>query len=174
MPVKVVSPYGSWASPITADIIVAGGLSFSEIRVDGDDVYWLEGRPAEAGRSVVVRRSMDGQERDQIPAGFNVRTGVHEYGGGVYAVGSGTIYFANWEDQRIYRVEENASPQVLTGLPEIARGDRYADLTINGNSQWLCCVRERHRTKGEPTNDLVVVSTAEPGILQILTSGCDF
>jgi len=69
MPVKAVSPYGSWASPITADIIVAGGLSFSEIRVDGDDVYWLEGRSAEAGRSVVVRRSIDGEEWDQIPAG---------------------------------------------------------------------------------------------------------
>ena len=174
MPAKTVSPYGSWASPITADIIVAGGLSFSEIRVDGDDVYWLEGRSAEAGRSVVVRRSVDGEERDQIPVGFNARTGVHEYGGGVYAVRSGTIYFANWEDQRIYRVAENASPQPLTDLPKVARGDRYADLTINGNSQWLCCVRERHRTKGEPTNDLVAVSVTEPGRLQILTSGRDF
>ena len=174
MPVKAVSPYGSWKSPITADIIVAGGLSFSEIRVDGNDVYWLEGRPAEAGRSVVVRRSIDGEEWDQIPAGFNARTGVHEYGGGVYAVGSGTIYFANWEDQRIYRVAENAPPQALTGLPEIARGDRYADLTINCDSRWLCCVRERHRVKGEPTNDLVAVSTTGPGLLRILTSGHDF
>jgi dipeptidyl aminopeptidase/acylaminoacyl peptidase len=174
MPVKAVSPYGSWASPITTDIILAGGLSFSEIRVDGDDVYWLEGRPAEAGRSVVVRRSIDGQEHDQIPAGFNARTGVHEYGGGVYAVRSGTIYFANWEDQRIYRVPENGLPQALTDPPEIARGDRYADLTINGDNHWLCCVRERHRTKGEPTNDLVAVSAIEPGLLRILMSGHDF
>jgi dipeptidyl aminopeptidase/acylaminoacyl peptidase len=174
MSVKVVSPYGSWASPITADIIVEGGLSFSEIRVDGDDVYWLEGRPHEDGRSVVVRRSLSGHESDQLPAEFNARTGVHEYGGGVYAVGSGAIYFVNWEDQRIYRVVENESPQALTGTPEIARSDRYADLTINANRDWLCCVRERHRTKSEPSNDLVAVSVTEPGLLKILTSGHDF
>ena len=174
MSVKAVFPYGSWLSPITADMIVAGGLSFSEIRVDGDNIYWLEGRSAEAGRSVVVRRSMDGQEYDQLPAGFNARTGVHEYGGGVYAVKSGVIYFANWEDQRIYQVVENESPQALTDLPEIARGNRYADLTINGNRDWLCCVRECHQTESEPTNDLVAVSTTEPGLVRILTSGRDF
>ena len=171
---KTVSPYGSWASPITADLIVAGGLSLSEIRVDGENVYWLEGRPAEAGRSVVVRRSVDGEESDQNPAGFNARTGVHEYGGGSYAVRSGTIYFSNWEDQRIYRVANNAPPQALTGLPEIPRGDRYADLTINGDGHWLCCIRERHHPTQEPTNDLVAISASTPGVLQVLASGHDF
>ena len=98
---KTSSPYGSWKSPITARLIAAGGLKLAEVRVDGPDVYWLEGRPEEAGRYVIVRRSPDGSTVDINPERFNARNAVHEYGGGAYAVRDGVVYFVNWDDQRI-------------------------------------------------------------------------
>src|SRR6187397_3227945 len=95
---------GSWPAPISAGMVAAQGVRLAQPSIDGDDVYWLEGRPAEAGRTVLVRRTPDGRTRDAIPAGFNVRTRVHEYGGGAYVVGGGVAYFANFADQRWYRV----------------------------------------------------------------------
>ena len=74
------------------------------VAVDGDDVYWIEGRPHEGGRNVLVRRSADGSTSDVVPAGFNVRSRVHEYGGGAYVVARGLVYFSNFADQRIYAV----------------------------------------------------------------------
>src|SRR6516162_8352280 len=96
------APYGSWSSPITSEMIVASSIGLGEILLDGADVYWLEARPQEGGRSVVVRRAADGTIADVTPAfaegganPFNVRTRVHEYGGGAYLVDGGTVYFAN-------------------------------------------------------------------------------
>ena len=97
------SPYGSWRSPVTADAIVAGVIGLSQIQLDGDDIYWVEQRPAEAGRNVVVRRRPGGVIDDITPAGFNARTRVHEYGGGAYLVKQGTVWFSNFADQRLYR-----------------------------------------------------------------------
>ena len=77
-----VRTYGSWSSPITAEVVVAGAVGLGEVVVDGDDVWWAESRPDEGGRTVVVRRSSDGSVADMVPAGVDVRTGVHEYGGG--------------------------------------------------------------------------------------------
>ncbi len=80
------APYGSWRSPITADLIVADAVGLHAIALDGETVYWIETRPAEAGRSVLVRRAADGRIEDVTPQGMNVRTRVHEYGGGAYTV----------------------------------------------------------------------------------------
>jgi hypothetical protein len=88
--------YGSWKSPITSDLIVARSLGLSEVMLDGGDIYWLEGRPQEAGRNVVVRRGRGGPAgADVNPAPFNVRSRVHEYGGGAWLVADGTLYFSN-------------------------------------------------------------------------------
>jgi hypothetical protein len=76
------APYGSWKSPLTSDLIAAQSISLSEPRLDGEQVYWLEGRPQELGRYVVVRASsLDGHGTDVIPKPYNARTRVHEYGG---------------------------------------------------------------------------------------------
>jgi len=72
-----VAPYGAWKSPITSSLIVAQSISLMEVRLDGDDIYWLEGRPQERGRYVVVRASADGTTRDVNAAPFNARTRVH-------------------------------------------------------------------------------------------------
>ena len=108
------SPYGSWRSPVTADAIVAGAIGLSQIQLDGDDIYWVEQRPAEAGRNVVVRRRAGGVIDDITPAGFNARTRVHEYGGGAYLVKQGTVWFSNFADQRLYRQDPGLPPIPIT------------------------------------------------------------
>ena len=91
-----ISPYGSWKSPITSDLIVSEAIGFGQIAIDGDDTYWVEMRPAEGGRNVIVRRTVEGHITDTTAAPFNVRSRVHEYGGGAYTVANGEIYFSNF------------------------------------------------------------------------------
>src|SRR6266849_5209862 len=97
-----VAPYGSWKSPITSDLIVSGTIGLGQLILDGDDTYWLEMRPSEGGRNVVVRRTPDGRISDITPPPFNVRTRVHEYGGGAFVIADGVVYFSNFTDQRLY------------------------------------------------------------------------
>jgi hypothetical protein len=103
------APYGSWKSPITSDLIVAQTVLLSDARLDGGHFYWLEGRPQEQGRYVIVRRDKDGRQADITPAPFNVRTRVHEYGGGAWNVSNGIVYFSNFADGRLYRQAPGAS-----------------------------------------------------------------
>jgi len=93
MPDPRIAPYGSWKSPVTSDLIVAGTVGLGEIALDGQDIYWVEMRPTEGGRSVVVRRTPDGRTADVTPPGFNARTRVHEYGGGAVLASGGTVFF---------------------------------------------------------------------------------
>lgn len=176
MPSKTISPYGSWESPVSAKLITQGGLRLAEVRVDGNEIYWQEGRPDEAGRYVIVKRSPDGSVNDVNPAPFNARNAVHEYGGGAYAVRDGVVYFSNWGDQRIYRVTSDGSgdPVAITGEPAIERGDRYSDLTLSNDSNWILCIRERHHEDREADNELVAVPTNGSGDIKVLATGHDF
>ena len=95
-----IAPYGSWASPITSDLIVASSIGLGGVWIDGSDIYWIEGRPQEQGRSVIVRCSPDGRQSDVTPpttqggpAAFNVRSRVHEYVGGAYMVSRCIVCF---------------------------------------------------------------------------------
>ncbi len=167
---KKVAPYGSWPSPITTDLITADVVGLAEIRADGEDLYWMEARPAEQGRSVIVRRTADGRIEDAIPAGFNARTRVHEYGGGTYLVRQGEIVFSNFADQRLYRTSVGESPVPLT--PDEAL--RYADGVVDVGRKRYIYVREDHRdTEAEAVNTLVAIPFAG-GEGQVLTSGFDF
>ncbi|MGB3494746.1 MAG: S9 family peptidase [Elainellaceae cyanobacterium] len=172
MPTSQVAPFGSWKSPITSDLIVAGTIRLGEIRLDGDAVYWLEGRPQEGGRYVVVKRSPDGSTTDITPSEFNVRTRVHEYGGGAYIVHKGTIYFSNFSDQRLYQQVPGQAPAPLT--PETPL--RYADAVVDETRDRLICVREDHRGDGEAANTIVAVplNSKEPPEGKVLISGSDF
>src|SRR6516162_3715631 len=102
-PSTKTAPYGSWKSPITSELIVAQSITLSEVCLDGRHVYWLEGRPQEQGRYVVVRADADGQPTDITPPPYNARTRVHEYGGGSWTVHNGMVYFSNFADGRLYR-----------------------------------------------------------------------
>ncbi|HEY2666036.1 MAG TPA: S9 family peptidase, partial [Actinomycetota bacterium] len=152
-----MQPFGSWASPITAGLVASGGVRLGQVNWSGDDLYWLEGRPDEGGRSVVVRRSADGTVADVVPEGYNARTMVHEYGGGSYWVSGSTVFFTNFEDQRLYRVDPGEAPRAISPEPLIPRGDRYADGVVTPDGTWVICVRERHVTGREPINEIVAL-----------------
>jgi dipeptidyl aminopeptidase/acylaminoacyl peptidase len=133
-------------------MLTDAGIGLEEVTADGADVYWIESRPLDGGRSVIVRRTPDGTIIDVSPEGFNARTRVHEYGGGAYAVRDRIVIASRMEDQRVYRLDE-ADPIPITPNPDLPAGDRYADYVFHGNL--IICVRERHRSSGEAVNQLV-------------------
>jgi dipeptidyl aminopeptidase/acylaminoacyl peptidase len=167
-----IAPYGSWKSPVTPDLIVAGGIGLSQVALDGEDIYWVEQRPSEGGRNVVVKRTPDGVTADVTPAPFNARTRVHEYGGGAYAVADGVVYFFNFLDQRLYRQRPGAAPEPIT--PAIAL--RYADGVMDRCRNRMICVREDHRLSDQAAvNTLVSVKLdGDSAGGQVLVAGNDF
>ena len=168
---RTEASYGSWASPVPIDLLVADSVGLGSPVFDGDDIYWQEGRPADAGRQVVVRRRADGSMADVSPAGVNVRSRVHEYGGGAYAVDHGEVVYSNWADGRLYRVSANgAEPTALT--PEGAL--RYADLTFDRRRGRVLAVREDHTAGGEAVNTIVAVPLDGSGAADVLVQGADF
>lgn len=169
------APFGTWHSPINAALIASDSVGLAEPRLDGQDNYWLENRPTEGGRSVLVHYGENGATTDITPPGYNVRSRVHEYGGGAYTVAAGVVYFANFADQRVYRQTHDSAPTALT--PSTAF--RYADFAVDAARQRLIAVREDHRaTDGEPINTLVALDwvseqrNADGG--HILLNGDDF
>jgi len=170
---KTVAPYGAWRSPITADLIVAGTVRLGQIALDGDAVYWDEGRPTDGGRGVLVRATPDGRIEDVTPEPFNVRSRVHEYGGGAFAAAGGLVVFSHFADHRLYRLDPGGAPVPIT--PE-GRGYRYADLRLDRRRDRVLCVREEHATGGhEPVNTLVAVDLAgDDAGGEILAEGHDF
>ena len=171
MPEPKIAPYGSWKSPITSDLIVAETIGLGGTAIEGDDAYWMEQRPKEGGRLVVVRRTQDGKMTDLTPTPFNARTRVHEYGGRAYAVAGGTAYFSNFADQRLYRQDPGAAPRPIT--PEIAL--RYADYVVDRRRNLLFCVREDHTAPGEAVNTLVTVNCdGDESGGEVIVSGNNF
>ncbi|MDP6070645.1 MAG: S9 family peptidase [SAR202 cluster bacterium] len=166
-----IAPYGSWKSPITAESIVADSVGLGQIELESDDIYWVEMRPQEGARNVVVRRGADGVVTDVTPAPFNVRTRVHEYGGRSFAVSDGVIYFTNFVDQRLYRQEPGGEPTPLTPAVEL----RYADGVVDRRRNRMVCVREDHTVEGqEAVNTLVSIDLENGGEGDVLVSGADF
>ncbi len=172
MKAPVAAPCGSWRSPITSDLIVQDVVALGAIQLDGDDVYWVEMRPADGGRNVIVRRTPDGAVRDVTPAPFNARTRVHEYGGLCFWVAGGVVWFANYADQRVYRQAPGAAPAPLTPAgSDLRYGDGMVDRTRNR----LVCVREDHRAAGrEAVNAIVALDLERGGAGEVLAEGSDF
>ena len=166
-------PYGTWPSPITARRAAQGCIRLAETRALGEATAWLERRPNEDGRYVVVSADAGDDPRDLTPAGFSARTRVHEYGGGSYTVSGDTVFFANDRDQRLYRHREGHDPVPITPEPPVERGLRYADIEVSPDGERLTCVRERHDANGVVTNDLIVMGVDGSGV-SILASGRDF
>ena len=102
---KVAAPFGSWASPIGIDLVAGSAITLAEPQLDGDDVYWIEGRPSEGGRRTLMRRTPDGATRELTPEPFNVRSRVHEYGGGSFRVDGGRIVASSFSDGRLWSID---------------------------------------------------------------------
>ncbi len=164
-------PYGTWSSPITAEMLASAGVGLAETLLDDGVVYWVELRPTEGGRQVLVRGDAFTSPADVTPAGFNVRTRVHEYGGGAYCVHRGTVVFSNDEDQRLYRQEIAADPVAIT--PDTGGLHRYADGHVTADGSLVLCVRERHEADGEVVNELAAVPMAG-GEPRTIVGGHDF
>ncbi len=162
-------PYGTWPSPITAELIVGESIGLGWVALDGDDLYWLESRPREGGRTVLVRRRGDGVIGDVTPPPYNVRSRVHEYGGGAALI-DGVVYFVNFSDQRIYVHRSDEAPRLLT--PE---GDwRFAAMELDARRRRLICVCEDH-TNADPLPENRLVSVAlDDGAVATLARGRDF
>jgi acetyl esterase/lipase len=171
-----VAPYGTWSSPISAELVARAGTRLSAAWLAQGTAWWLEGRPAEKGRVVLMKADRGGEPVDVVPEGFNVRTMVHEYGGGAYVVHESTVFCSRFDDQRLYRIDPGGEPTPITA--DVAgRAHRYADgqVTLDGGL-WIG-VRERHEGKGgarEVINELVAIpadGSAEP---KIVAGGRDF
>ena len=166
-----VAPYGSWKSPITTDLIVSESISPGQVVLDGQDIYWSETRPSEAGRSVIARRTTGGLVTDVLPPPFNARTRVHEYGGGAFTANNGEIYFSNFKDRRVYRLVPGSEPEPITTNEQM----RYADGEVDRQRNCMICVREDHTVAGqEAVNALVTLKLTGDNDGQVLVSGNNF
>ena len=167
-----IAAYGSWPSPVRVEDVLGGATSLAEVWVDGGDILWLEGRPAEEGRRAVVRLTPDGVVRDVTPPGFNVRNRVHEYGGGSLAVSSGTVVFSHFADGRLYRQPTDGSQPPIPITAEGAQ--RFADLRFDARRGRLLAVREDHGGPGEAVNTIVALPLDGEGEPTVLVDGHDF
>src|SRR5215467_4657095 len=144
-----IRPYGGWASPVSAASLAEGAIGVAEPRVANGRLYWLETRPAEGGRLVAMTRDAQGAAKQLTPEGFNVRTRVHEYGGGAYVVAPDGLWFSNFRDQKLYRQAGDAAPQPMT--PD---GYRFAD-AVPVPDGGLIAVREHDTDPAHVRNAVV-------------------
>ena len=161
--------YGTWHSPLAAADLARSAITLNYAQVAAGNPYWVESRPAEGGRNVVVTTAADGDVRELTSPGYNARTRVHEYGGTPYAIGHGVTYFSNFTDQRVYAHRQGQTPVALT--PE---GFRFADYELEKSGERLFCVREDHTGSGEPKNAIVALDTASGGPGAVLFDKSDF
>ena len=172
---KTVAPFGTWRSPITSELIVAGSIGLGPLLLDGDRLLWTESRPTEAGRNALCQSLLSNPDliSELTIAPFNIRTRVHEYGGGAFLAIDDQLYAVNYVDQRIYKITTDAEPKAITS--EIAY--RYADFILDAGRDRLISVREDHTNTEahEPKNELVAIDLKDPNAPQIvLATGHDF
>jgi|AraplaMF_Col_mMF_1032025.scaffolds.fasta_scaffold00014_223 dipeptidyl aminopeptidase/acylaminoacyl peptidase len=174
-----VAPYGSWASPITSDLVTADAVRLDQVMLDGSDIYWTESQPEKKGRYLLYRERADGTIEAVMPddaQAWNVRTRVHEYGGGAFTVADGVVAFSNYTDQRLYSQGAGEAPRPIT-MPA-ANGPtaalRYADGVIDLRRNCIFVVQEDHTAPGEVRNTLARVDLDGKAPVQIVASGHDF
>jgi dipeptidyl aminopeptidase/acylaminoacyl peptidase len=169
--VKRQLAYGGWPSPLSPARIAAGSVRLIQPCIAGDYIYWVESRPQENGRCVLVRRRPGANSQDLTPLPYSVRSRVHEYGGGAFVVSSDSFFFVNDGDQQIQRMSlAGGATRQVTALDNC----RFADLLADEKRERLVCVCEDHsRGSGQALNCLVSVALRD-GTLSRLASGYDF
>jgi len=170
-----IIPFGEWPSPLGADRVAEGSVRLGGMALDDEYVYWVESRAAENGRLALVRKRASAADAAEVvvPAPFSVRTRVHEYGGGAFAVHDGRVVFANDGDQQLYSIDTRKpwpwQPERLTDRSDL----RFADLQFDPLRPRLICVGERKRAGTEPENFLASVDLSG-GAVSVLAAGADF
>ncbi|MEM6789052.1 MAG: S9 family peptidase [Myxococcota bacterium] len=171
-------PYGTWSSPVAASQVARAAVRLLDTAgaAEHQSALWLEARPSEGGRGVIVRRDATGVTRDVTPAGFDVRSRVHEYGGGAFIVHDDDVYFSHDGDGRVYRQPlDGGAPVALTPAPPSPRALRYADFAVDARRGRLLAVAEDHTEGGrEPVNRIVAIALDGGADPQVLVSGADF
>lgn len=160
---KEVRPCGSWDSPIGSADLVRGALRLCAPRLVSGSLFWLEGRPSEGGRQVVMTGMLSDaggldHVREASPNGVDVRTRVHEYGGGEYAVWRDRLFFVDDSDGRIHAGQIAGATAPITPV-----GSCYADLVPSPDGGWLVAVEERPRPEKEPENRLIAIELVDSG-----------
>jgi dipeptidyl aminopeptidase/acylaminoacyl peptidase len=163
-----ITPSAVWPSPISARRAAAGRMRLTDVQMSDGDAYWIEGRPVERGRCVIVREH-DGVVADVIDAPFSARTWVHEYGGAAMLAHGGTVFFSNAGDGRMQTVVPGAEPEPLTPINAALR---YADFDMDATRNRLICVVEDHGG-ASVLNDLRAIPL-DGGAPVTLVSGNDF
>jgi dipeptidyl aminopeptidase/acylaminoacyl peptidase len=180
---KEIRACGGWDSPIGSEDLVRGALRLSAPRLEGENLFWLEGRPAEGGRQVVMVGTLHATQgleaiREASPSGRNVRSRVHEYGGGEYAIWRNRLFFVDDADGQIQGGRIGGETQPLTRTNAC-----YADLVPSPDGRWLLAIEERPREGAEPENRLIAIALSEnagptgvsaDGELFIVAAGHDF
>ena len=167
IPSRQIAAHGSWHGPLDAQRVAAGVQPVSAPRIAGSRILWLESLPAEGGR-VVARRWDAGQLQTLTPAGLNLRSRVHEYGGGACIAVGDQLFFTHFADQRVYTQQGDAPPQPLAAGD--ATTQRHADFEFDPPRRRLLAVREDHGTgAAEPRNSLVSLP-ADPTDASSVTS----
>ena len=172
MNIPQVAAFGSWKSPITSDLIVSKNIGIGSIAIDqrSENIYWLEKRPQEKGRNSLVAYLGEGRIENITPAPLSVRTKVHEYGGGAYAIAEDTIYFSNYNDSRIYQQKLDGQPEPLTDKSD----RRYADLIVDRLRNRLLCVCEETSDPNAEAKNRIVAIDLSTGTVRVLIEGSDF
>jgi dipeptidyl aminopeptidase/acylaminoacyl peptidase len=170
--ISQVAPYGSWASPVSAEAATQGRVAIADLRIANGKLYWTESQPSKGGKSAVFSMVADGGAAVALtPEGSNTRTRVHEYGGAPFVVAE-DLYFSEFTDQRLYRLRSGGDLVAVTPA-----GYRYADCTPAGGKDGapsLFCVREDHTDKSAVRNAVVRISLPQGGAGEVLFTDSDF
>lgn len=176
---KTTAPYGTWPSPVTPELVAKGSTAILNMLVDGEDTYWCELRPLNKGRYTIVRRDKQGDKTDITSPDFNVRTLVHEYGGGAFTVFNGTLFASNAADSAIYKITPGIPPVKLTegttkvkiGEKEVVSGTRFADMHVTPKG--IIAVGEEH-IPGKPVENFLALIDTGTGRYKKIAVGHDF
>ena len=171
---RKTKPFGTWPSPVTAEIVAGKSLRTGLVQGHGDAVFWSEGRPSEQGRVTIMKRGPDGNTEELLPPPYSARSRVHEYGGGEFLAAEAGLFFVNAADQDVYCRDDDGQFTRVTDAP----GWRFADFSHDEERQRLIAVGELHRSDHDPAPLNALVSIALNGEAQsdvsILAEGADF
>jgi dipeptidyl aminopeptidase/acylaminoacyl peptidase len=158
-------PYGTWSSPVAPELLGQQDRLAAPTFADDGALWWVEVRPRDGGRNVLVRAEPGAEPVDVVGAPWSVRTRVHEYGGRAYLVAGDRVVFSNDDDGCLYVLRGGASPERLTA----PSGDRFAEPILDPARHRLIATTERHAGARHPENFLAAVSLTDGTVTPLVT-----